>query len=196
MHWRLVASAESKGRCHCCDRRSSGTWCFSVQQRYLMLIIRGSGVQPVMISLSSYDDFVAREGELLFKSDPIAITKEMIHAFCTSIDQMDWFHFDEEQATEAFGGIIAPGTMTITLIHPAYFREVQLEGLRALFLGLDRFRVIGPLKAGAEIVLEFGVQKAEVRSEGFAVYYDFTWRDNASDDEISVGTTIIRYWPM
>ena len=161
-----------------------------------MLIIRVSDVQPVMISISSYDDFVAREGELLFKSDPIAITKEMIHAFCTSIDQMDWFHFDEEQATEAFGGIIAPGTMTITLIHPAYFREVQLEGLRALFLGLDRFRVIGPLRAGAEIVLEFVVQKAEVRSEGFAVYYDFTWRDNASGDEVSVGTTIVRYWPM
>ena len=89
---------------------------------------------------------------------------------------------------------MAPGTMTLALIHPTYFREVELRGLRALFLGSNRFRIVGPLKAGDAITLTFKVDTVEKREEGFAVHYDFEWlRD---EQPVSVGNMIVRYWPL
>lgn len=148
-----------------------------------------------MIKISCLEDFVARKGALLFVSDPQLITKDQIQDFCRSIDQLDWFHFDEARANKTFGGIIAPGTMTIPLIHPTYFKHVELINLRALFLGMDRFRVISPLQAEWQISLEFTAKEIVERDEGFAVYYDFVWRNAKTLQEISVGTTIVRYWP-
>jgi len=146
------------------------------------------------IIINSFEEFETHTGNVLFTSSPRNISKSDIQDFCRSVDQMDWFHFDDERARASdFGGLVAPGTMTIALIHSTYFNEVELKGLRALFLGLDRFRVVAPLRAEASISLEFIVQKVEQRSEGFAVYYDFTWRN--CEHEISVGTTIVRYWP-
>jgi len=143
--------------------------------------------------LRSIDDFRQRRGEALFRSAPTVIEQSQIQDYCRSIGQLDWFHFDEERAREEFGAIVAPGTMTLALIHPTYFREVELRGLRALFLGSDRFRIVGPLKAGDSIDLTFTVVDIAERDEGFAVYYDFEWRRNESP--ISLGNMIVRYWP-
>ncbi len=146
------------------------------------------------VSISSADDFRAREGEVLFQSAPQTIDAEQIQAYCRAINQLDWFHFDEARAQAEFGGIVAPGTMTLTMIHPTYFENVQLNGLRALFLGSDRFRIVGPLVAGDALSLTFSVNRVEDRDEGFAVHYDFEWA--RSDGPVSVGNMIVRYWPL
>ncbi len=146
------------------------------------------------VSISSADDFRAREGEVLFQSAPQTIDAEQIQAYCRAINQLDWFHFDEARAQAEFGGIVAPGTMTLAMIHPTYFENVQLNGLRALFLGSDRFRIVGPLVAGDDLSLTFSVNKVEDRDEGFAVHYDFAW--TRTGGPVSVGNMIVRYWPL
>ena len=146
--------------------------------------------------IHSLEDFQAREGQLLFRSPPLTASKEMIQQFCRSVNQLDWFHFDEERcAASPFGTIVAPGMFTLSLIHSVYFDNVMLQGLRALFLGSDRFRILHPVKAGDQLSLEFTVNKVDVRQEGFAVHYDFQWYTNASSDPVTLGNFIVRYWP-
>lgn len=146
--------------------------------------------------IHSLEDFQAREGQLLFRSPPLTASKEMIQQFCRSVNQLDWFHFDEERcAASPFGTIVAPGMFTLSLIHSVYFDNVMLQGLRALFLGSDRFRILHPVKAGDQLSLEFTVAKIEVRAEGFAVHYDFRWYANDSTDPVTLGNFIVRYWP-
>ncbi len=146
--------------------------------------------------ISSLEDFQAREGEVLFTSPALTASEDMIQQFCRSVNQLDWFHFDEERAAASpFGAIVAPGTLTFSLIHSVYFQNVELRGLRALFLGSDRFRVLRPVKAGDHLSLEFTVGRVEVRDEGFAVHYDFRWLVNGEDKPVTLGNFIVRYWP-
>ena len=146
--------------------------------------------------ISGIKDFQAHEGKVLFTSPPVTATKEMIQQFCRSVNQMDWFHFDEERAAASpFGTIVAPGMFTLSLIHSTYFDNVELKGLRALFLGSDRFRILRPVKAGDQISLEFVVNRVEERSEGFAVHYDFKWQVVGQTEPVTLGNFIVRYWP-
>ena len=150
--------------------------------------------KPLVIT--SLEDFQAREGELLFTSAELTANKEMIQQFCRSVNQMDWFHFDEERcAASPFGAIVAPGMFTLSLIHSVYFENVELQGLRALFLGSDRFRILRPVKAGDKLSLTFTVGRVEVRDQGFAVHYDFTWHVNNEEQPVTLGNFIVRYWP-
>jgi acyl dehydratase len=146
--------------------------------------------------ISSLEDFRAREGEVLFTSAPLTATRDMIQQFCRSVNQLDWFHFDEERcAASPFGAIVAPGMFTLSLIHSVYFDNVELHGLRALFLGSDRFRILRPVKAGDHLSLTFTVNTVEVRDEGFAVHYDFSWQVNGEEQPVTLGNFIVRYWP-
>ena len=148
------------------------------------------------VVITGLGDFQAREGEVLFTSPSLTASKEMIQQFCRSVNQLDWFHFDEERcAASPFGAIVAPGMFTLSLIHSVYFDNVELRGLRALFLGSDRFRILRPVKAGDQLSLEFTVGKVEVRDQGFAVHYDFTWHVNDGEQPVTLGNFIVRYWP-
>lgn len=147
--------------------------------------------------IRSYDDFLSREGQTLFTSTPTEVSTEQIQQFCRSVNQMDWFHFDEERCKASdFGAIVAPGMFTLSLIHSCYFENVELEGLRALFLGSDRFRILRPVKAGDKISLHFTVARVEERDSGFAVHYDFSWHVEGEDKPVTLGNFIVRYWNM
>ena len=146
--------------------------------------------------IRSLEDFQGHEGELLFTSPPLTATKEMIQQFCRSVNQLDWFHFDEDRcAASPFQKIVAPGMFTLSLIHSVYFENVELQGLRALFLGSDRFRILRPVKAGDQLQLAFTVKRVEVRDEGFAVHYDFNWYVSDEEQPVTLGNFIVRYWP-
>jgi acyl dehydratase len=146
--------------------------------------------------IDSMEAFQAREGQLLFTSEPLTASREMIQQFCRSVNQLDWFHFDEQRAAASpLGAIVAPGMFTLSLIHSVYFDYVELRGLRALFLGSDRFRIVGPVKAGDRLRLRFTVARVEAREAGFAVYYDFSWHANGEDAPVTLGNFIVRYWP-
>ena len=145
--------------------------------------------------ITSLEDFQSRVGRELFSSPPLVASKDMIQQFCRSVNQLDWFHFDEERCAQSpFGAIVAPGMFTLSLIHSVYFENVQLQGLRALFLGSDRFRILRPVKAGDELSLHFEVDQVEQRDEGFAVHYNFTWHANADKQPVTLGNFIVRYW--
>ena len=148
------------------------------------------------VVIGSEEDFRQREGTLLFSSPPNEASKEQIQAFCRSVGQLDWFHFDEERcAASPFGAIVAPGMFTLSLIHSTYFDNVELKDLRALFLGSDRFRILRPVKAGDQLQLEFTIDRVEERDSGFAVHYDFRWLVSGEEQPVTLGNFIVRYWP-
>ncbi len=154
-------------------------------------------MSPERLTIRGLKDFQAREGKLLFASTPKEVTVEQIQQFCRSVNQMDWFHFDEERcAASPFGAIVAPGMFTLSLIHSVYFDNVELDGLRALFLGSDRFRILQPVKAGDKLSLHFTVAKVDQRESGFAVHYDFNWHVEGEDKPVTLGNFIVRYWTI
>ncbi len=146
--------------------------------------------------LHTQADFKARIGKALFQSTPRVVTKDQIQVYCRSLNQLDWFHFDEARSkAEGFGGIIAPGSLTFALVHTTFFEHVELIDLKALFVGSDRFRVLRPTTADEAISLTMSVAAVDDRPEGFRVQYDFQWLGENNQDRISEGTFLVRYWP-
>ena len=146
--------------------------------------------------LQTQNEFEELIGSVLFESTPRVVTREQIQNYCRSLNQLDWFHFDEERSQEAgFGGIIAPGSLTFALVHSTFFEHVELVNLKALFVGSDRFRVLRPTNANETISLKMSIAAVEGRPEGFRVQYDFNWRSVNGSGPISEGTFLVRYWP-
>ncbi|MGI9285848.1 MAG: MaoC/PaaZ C-terminal domain-containing protein [Pseudomonadales bacterium] len=147
------------------------------------------------IIITSLEDFKQQQDKELFTSEPLTASKEMIQQFCRSVNQMDWFHWDEQRCKDSpFGAIVAPGMFTLSLIHSVYFDNVELRGLKALFLGSDRFRILKPVTAGSQLSLTFKIHHIEERQEGFAVHYDFSWRIVGEEQPVTLGSFIVRYW--
>ena len=146
--------------------------------------------------LQHQSDFESRIGRTLFESQPVLLDTGRIQAYCKSLDQLDWFHFDQEQCQAAgFSDIIAPGSMTFALVHAIFFQNIELKNLKALFVGSDRFRVIRPIAANDSVTLGMTIAAVEDRDEGFRVTYQFDWRGAAEGDPVSNGTFLVRYWP-
>ena len=47
--------------------------------------------------------------------------------------------------------------------------------------GSDRFCILCPVNASNQLSLQFTVERVNVREEGFAVHYDFSWHSNGED---------------
>ena len=147
--------------------------------------------------LHTQAEFQARIGKVLFESAPRTLTKSQIQDYCRSLNQLDWFHFDEARSkAEGYGDIIAPGSLTFALVHTTFFEHVELVDLKALFVGSNRFRVLRPVSADEAISLAMSIATVEDRSEGFRVQYDFRWHNKNHEDTISEGTFLVRYWPL
>jgi len=146
--------------------------------------------------LQTQRDFESRVGEALFESQPVIIDSDRIQAYCKSLDQLDWFHFDEDQCHEAgLTNIIAPGSLTFALVHSTFFQHIELLDLKALFVGSDRFRVVRPVTANDLVTLRMAIATVESRQEGFRVAYKFEWQGANEADPISNGIFLVRYWP-
>ena len=146
--------------------------------------------------LQTQRDFESRVGKTLFESQPVIIDSDRIQAYCKSLDQLDWFHFDEDQCHEAgLTNIIAPGSLTFALVHSTFFQHIELIDLKALFVGSDRFRVVRPVTANDLVTLRMVIATVESRQEGFRVAYKFEWQGVNEADPISNGMFLVRYWP-
>ena len=94
-------------------------------------------------------------GQELGVSGWTALDQETIDAFARCTGDHQWIHVDRKRAkTESpFGGTIAHGYLTLSLIAQATFELiVEPAGVKQAFnYGLDRVRFISPVKAGARV---------------------------------------------
>ena len=101
-------------------------------------------------TLATISEFVGRE---LGVSDWVTVDQDRIDRFaaCTGDDQ--WIHIDVERATceGPFGGPIAHGYLTLSLV-AAMLIEIGIipsDAAAGLNYGLDKVRFLTPVKAGA-----------------------------------------------
>jgi acyl dehydratase len=101
-------------------------------------------------------------------SDWLEVTQERIDRFaaCTGDDQ--WIHVDVERARREspFGGTIAHGYLTLSLVAPMVARLVPGEAKAALNYGLDRVRFITPVKAGSRVRGRLSITSRQPQGSG------------------------------
>jgi acyl dehydratase len=137
-------------------------------------------------------------GQDLGAGDWFEVTQDSINKFADATGDHQWIHVDEERAAQGpFGGTIAHGFLTLSLI-------VTLPGGKPLPIppgvkmginyGLDRVRFIAPVRSGSRIRARRKLLEAK-EGEGFGqTKTEVTVELEGSDKPACVAETISRFY--
>ena len=117
--------------------------------------------------MSTLSDFVGKE---LGVSDWRLIDQDRIDAFAACTDDDQWIHVDVERATREgpFGGTIAHGYLTLSLLAPmqSQIGVIPEDAGQAINFGLDNLRFLSPVKAGSRMRMRVTLLAVEDRGKG------------------------------
>ena len=103
-------------------------------------------------------------GAELGVSEWLDVTQKLVDGFADVTGDRQWIHIDPERANKEspFGGTIAHGYLTLSLIPRLVGAMLQFPGARArINYGLDRVRFPSPVRVGARIRGRFAVLGVE-----------------------------------
>jgi len=116
----------------------------------------------------------AKIGQKLGTSDWLLVDQAKINAFAECTGDHQWIHVDEEKAAAGpFGGTIAHGYLTLSLI-PVLSEAVWRTGLpitAALNYGSDKLRFLTPVRAGKRIRNHITLLNVEDKGPGRVLFY-------------------------
>ena len=102
---------------------------------------------------ANLNELKAAQGEHLGYTEWREVTQEQVNLFADATDDHQWIHVDRERAAQGpFGGTIAHGYMTVSLI-PALSQSifsVETDGPR-LNYGLNKVRFPNPVPVGSRV---------------------------------------------
>jgi acyl dehydratase len=99
------------------------------------------------------DEFVAAEGSQLGPTDWMEVTQDRVNLFADATDDHQWIHVHPERAaTGPFGGTIAHGLLTLSLVPQFMHQLYTVENITmAINYGYNKVRFITPVPVGAKI---------------------------------------------
>jgi len=113
------------------------------------------------IELASIEDIKALQGRVPASSGTIQVDQTMIDAFADVTRDRQWIHVDPERSAieSPFGGTIAHGFLTLSLLSHLFARTFSFPGARlSLNYGFDRVRFTGAVAAGSRIGALIGLE--------------------------------------
>src|SRR5580704_19063257 len=124
-----------------------------------------------MRTFASLEEFVAVKGESLGFSEWHTITQEQVNAFADATGDHQWIHVDKDRAAAGpFGGTIAHGYLTLSMVIPLFAELLEVTGISmGINYGVNKVRFPAPVPVGAKIRLAASVAAAEPVGDGTAV---------------------------
>jgi acyl dehydratase len=109
-------------------------------------------------------------GTELGPSSWLDVSQERIDAFGDATDDRHWLHVDPARAADGpFGGTVAHGFLTLSLVIPLLSEFLSATGGTAINYGVDRVRFPSPLPSGSRIRGRFLVESVEEQARGTLV---------------------------
>jgi acyl dehydratase len=125
-------------------------------------------------TIPTIDELADKVGEPLGESDWLEITQERVNTFADATGDHQWIHVDPERAASGpFGGPIAHGYLTLSLIVPLLVDMLQVSGVgMALNYGLNKVRFPAPVPVGSKVRLKASLAGVEEVAGGVQVLID------------------------
>lgn len=143
-------------------------------------------------SLSALSDWLGKD---LPPSPWITVTQAHIQQFAEATGDHQWIHLDEERASRdsPFGGTIAHGFLTLSLLSTMQQQSVVVEGTRmGVNYGLNKVRFMAPLRAGCLVRGRFTLVNLSEIENGRQMVWRVTIEQQDSDKPICVAEWIVR----
>jgi acyl dehydratase len=109
-------------------------------------------------------DLAGLVGQEIGVSDWITLDQDRINAFARTTEDEQFIHVDPERAaTTPFGGPIAHGFLTLSMLSAMTFEAVApLQGLvMGVNYGFDKVRFLAPVRAGKRVRGRFKLMSAD-----------------------------------
>ncbi len=147
--------------------------------------------------INGLDELRTRAGADLGRSQWIQVTQERVNQFADATGDHQWIHVDVEAARSGpFGGTIAHGYLTLSMVIPMFAELLSVQGIRmGINYGLNRVRFPAPVPVGSRIRLAAklaGVE--EISGDSAQVLVDFTVELEDSAKPACVAQAIYRYY--
>jgi acyl dehydratase len=117
-----------------------------------------------MLTINSYEEFVAYEGKELGVSEWVLISQERINQFADATDDHQWIHVDEEKckAESPFGQTIAHGYLTLSMIPLMWNQIIEVNNLeRMMNYGMKDMRFGQPVLSGQSIRMKVSLDEIQ-----------------------------------
>lgn len=138
-----------------------------------------------------------RVGAELGVSDWMEITQERVNAFADATDDHQYIHVDPEAAAQTpFGGTVAHGYLTLSLVVPLVSQiEVDMGNPKMrINYGLDRVRFPAPVPVGSRIRARVVLDSLEEVPGGVQVKRTVTMEVEGQDKPAMVAETLTRLY--
>lgn len=117
-----------------------------------------------MLTINSYEEFVAYEGKELDASEWVQISQDRINQFADATDDHQWIHVDVEKCkTESpFGQTIAHGYLTLSMIPLMWNQIIEVNNLeRMMNYGMKDMRFGQPVLSGQSIRMKVSLDEIQ-----------------------------------
>ena len=106
-----------------------------------------------MKTFQTLADLAACVGQVVAVSDWITITQQQVNLFADATGDHQWIHVDPEKAAAGpFGGPIAHGFLTLSLLPKFFESSFEIVGSRmGVNYGLNKVRFTAPVPVGSRL---------------------------------------------
>ena len=143
------------------------------------------------------DELLALSGTDLGRTEWREVTQDQVNTFADATGDHQWIHVDPARAaTGPFGGTIAHGYLTLSLIIPLFGELLVIDGISmSVNYGLEKVRFPAPVPVGARIRLAGTVAAAEpVKGGGVQMQLDFAVEVDGGDKPACVARAVYRHY--
>ncbi len=141
------------------------------------------------------DEFVAATGSQLGPTDWLSVEQDRVNKFADATDDHQWIHVNPEQAANGpFGGTIAHGLLTLSLL-PHFMHELYTVDNVAMAInyGFDKVRFITPVRVGAKVRARSEIANVQKLDGAVRATMVTTIEVEGSQKPAAVIESIIRY---
>lgn len=135
-------------------------------------------------------------GQKLGVSEWVTVTQQQINSFAEATGDHQWIHVDPEKAAKGpFGGTIAHGFMTLSLLPRLMHQIYSVDGIKlAVNYGLNKVRFPAPVPVGAKVRAESSIVGVDDLGNGAAqVTVSTTIEIEGSPKPACVAESVVRY---
>ena len=130
-------------------------------------------------------------GQEVGLSDWLQITQERVNQFADATGDHQWIHVDVERATREFGGPIAHGYLTLSLIPFLSAGMLPVKGVtRGINYGSDKVRFTSMVRVGKRVRLRQKLIGVEPKSGGTQIKNQCTIEIEGEERPACVAETI------
>ena len=143
------------------------------------------------------DQLTALAGADLGHTGWVQVTQPRVNEFANATGDHQWIHVDADRAAAGpFGGTIAHGYLTLSMVIPLFDELLEVTGISmAINYGLNKVRFPAPVPVGSKIRLAGRLAAVEPAGDNAVqVTADFTVESDGGAKPACVAQAIYRYY--